>query len=117
MGFLTENDSMACFEILEKFSSGLSLTVGFSRFFLNISGLFQGTKRAIPRNTLMFYMESFLAFCFELPYKIDSPEPCTWLMLNMFCPRVHKTVASFVQKVGLIWLKGDILLQLFKMQK
>ena len=39
----------------------------------------------------------------DIPYKIDSPEPWTELMLNMFCPRVHKIVASFVQKVGLIW--------------
>ena len=47
----------------------------------------------------------------DIPYKIDSSEPWTGLMLKMFCPRVHKTVASFVQKMGLIWRKGCILLQ------
>ena len=34
----------------------------------------------------------------DIPDKIDSPEAWTGLMLNVFCPRVHKTVASFVQK-------------------
>ena len=34
----------------------------------------------------------------DIPYKLDSPEPCTGFMLDMFCLRVHKTIASFVQK-------------------
>ena len=53
----------------------------------------------------------------DIPYKIDSPEPWIGLIFSSFCSRVHETVASFVQKVGLIWLKDGILFQLFRTQK
>ena len=56
MGFLNENDSLAYFEILGELSSDLSFTVGFFmiKFSLVISCLFQGVRKGIPRNTLMF---------------------------------------------------------------
>ena len=57
MGFLNENDSFTYFAILGELSSGLSLTMGFSRlsiFSQFFCELFQGARRDIPRNTLMF---------------------------------------------------------------
>ena len=44
MSFLNENDSLAYFAVLEELSSGLSFPVGFFKFFLIISWLFQGGK-------------------------------------------------------------------------
>ena len=56
MGFSNENDSLAYFAILGELSSGLSFTVGFfkTKFALIISWLFQGARKDIPRNTVMF---------------------------------------------------------------
>ena len=56
-GFLSENDSLVYFAILEELSSGLSFTVGFIKTIklsLIISWLFQGARKDTPRNTLMF---------------------------------------------------------------
>ena len=53
MGFLNKNDSSADLAILGELSSGLSLTVAF-RLSLSIGGLFQGARRDILRNTIMF---------------------------------------------------------------
>ena len=54
MGFLNENDSLAYFAILEELSSGLSFTVGFSRFQAFSLWAFSGARNDIPRNTLTF---------------------------------------------------------------
>ena len=59
IGFLNENDSLAYFESWQEWSSCLSFTVGFLKTFkfsLIISWLFQGARKDIPRNTLMFQL-------------------------------------------------------------
>ena len=48
MGFLNENDSLACFEILGELSSSLSLTVCFVKTFdspSSLVGFFRGPGR------------------------------------------------------------------------
>ena len=89
------------------------LAVGFLR--LSIFRLFQGARRVIACNTLMFFHlaqegKILEGKCFwssapnlkDISYKIDSPEPWTGFVFSISCSRVHKTVASFVLKVGLI---------------
>ena len=58
MGFLKENNSQAYFAILGELSSGLSFTMGFFKTKCSlISWPFQGARKDILRNTLMFQLD------------------------------------------------------------
>ena len=55
----------------------------------------------------------------DIPYNSDSCETLDRVHVKYILPKsafVPKTVATFVQKVRLIWLKGGFLLQLFRTQ-
>ena len=57
MGILNENDSLAYFAIFRELLSGLSFTVGLFKpfsFLTLLVGLFQGTRKDINRDTLIF---------------------------------------------------------------
>ena len=103
--------------MLGELSSGLSLTMGFLRlsifsqffvsFFRGSEGIFLATPQCFSwlKRTKFWKIKTFLFSALNLkdvPYKNDSPEPRTGLMLNMFCTNMHfcfvKIVASFVQK-------------------
>ena len=93
------------------------------KFSLIISWLFQGARKDIPRNTLMFLVGLrrpnirigfFLAFYGDFCETLDRIHvkyPVKYVL-----PEGAKTVATCVQKVGSIWLKGGFLLQLFRAQ-
>ena len=134
MGFLNESDSLAYFSILEncrqvcfffcffKTLSFLSLLVGFFRgqrkTYLATPYCFSWLKKTKYQNRI------FLAFYTKFKRHTLQRR----LSRNFGQARVHvkyvllkgalmsKTVSTFVQKVGLIWLKGGFLLQLFRTQ-
>ena len=67
-------------------------------------------------------IEFFLAFCNNLkdiPSNSDSPKTLDRVHVKYVLPKgafMSITVATFVQKVGLTWLKDDFLLQLYSTQ-
>ena len=55
----------------------------------------------------------------DIPYNGDSRETLDRIHVRYILCKgafVSKTVATFAQKVGLVWLKGGFLLQLFRTQ-
>ena len=107
---MTENDSLACFEI---FNRGLSKTFDFQAFPGGQEGYTwqHSNVFSLGSRRQNFGRESFLAFCSE--FERHTLQDRLSRALNRahfyyFLFRVHKTVASFVQKVGLIWLKDGI---------
>ena len=123
MGFLNENDSLAYFAnfgrifVRSVINCGLFQDIKFS---LIISFLFQGSRKEKPRNTLIFYLaqedqisEEKFSWLFalnlkDIPYNSHSRETLKRVHVKYVLPKgpfMSKTVATFVQKVGLIWLK------------
>ena len=102
MGFLTENDSLACFEI---FSHGLSATFDFLLILVGFS------RRVIPCNALMFFHlaqegKILKGKVFwpsapnmkDIPYRIDSPKPWTGLIFSIFCSECTKPLPALSKK-------------------
>ena len=133
MGFLNENDCLDYFAIFGELSSGLSFTVGFFKTFSFLSllvGFFRGKEGQISRhpNVLVglrkpnirreFFWLSALNLK-NVPYNGHFRETLDRVHVKYIVPKgafMPKTVAIFVQKVGLIWLKGGFLRQLFRSQ-
>ena len=128
MGFLNENDSLAYFEILGELSSGLSFTVGLFMtlsFLLLLAGFFRRQGRtylATPWCLSWLKKRKFWLSALnvkDVPYNGDPRETLGRVHVKYFPPKdafLSKTVATFVQNVGLIWLKCGFLLQLFRTQ-
>ena len=125
MSFLNENDSLAYHAILRELSSGLSFTVGFFRILSFLSLLvrfFRGKEgQASPSqhpNVLVGLRRPNIRRYFFLfsvpnlkciPYNGNSRETLDMIHVKYVLPKgafISKPVATFVQKVGLIWLKG-----------
>ena len=129
MGFLDENDSLAYSAILGELSSGLSFTVGFFKIlcFLSLFAFFRGAWRTYlatlwcfsslkktKYQKIIFFWLSALNLK-DVPYNGDSYRTLDRVHVEYVLPEgafMSKTVATFVQKVGLIWLKDGFLLQL-----
>ena len=125
MGFLNDNDSLAYFAILVELSSGLSLTVGFlktSSFLSLLVGFYRGQGRTYLATPYCFswlkktkYQKRIIFWRSELslkyiPYNGDSRKTLD-SDLKYVLPKsafMFKTVATFVLKMGLIWLKDSI---------
>ena len=130
MGFLNENDSWLI-------SSGLSLTLGFSKTFCFPSSLegfsrgggggggrrtyfatascFSWLKKTkyLKRNFFVFYTK------FERHTTGDSRETLDRAHVRDILSKgtfMSKTVATFFQTVGFIWQKGGLSLYLFRTQ-
>ena len=127
MGFLNENDSLAYFAILGELSSTLSFIVGFFKTlsFLSLLVCFSGGKEGFTSqhpNSLVglrrpnikreFFWLSALNLK-DISYNGDSRETLDKVHVKYVLPKgalMSKTIATFVQKVGLIWLKDGLLL-------
>ena len=121
MDFSNENDSLAYFSILGELSSSLSLiTVGFIKTFGFLSssvGLFREPERHTlqhPDEDQISEENWFYGLNFKnIPYNGDSREIVDRVHVKHVLSRVtfmFKTVATFVQKVGLIWLESGFYL-------
>ena len=84
------------------------------KFTVIISWLLQGARKDIPRRLKTTkYQENFVLLSAldlkDITYNSDSRETLDMVNVKYVLPKVtfmSKTVSTFVQKVGLIWLKG-----------
>ena len=122
-GFLNEDITLASFVFWGPIlSSALNCdnfrTFGFFLilvdFFSSSSGTYLATFQHFSCIQRTKYRKGFLhqILCTHLTEE-TLKKYWTRFTLKMFCPKgglILKTVATFVQKVGLIWLQGDFLL-------
>ena len=126
MGFFNENDSLAYFVVLGELSSGLSFTVGFFKTLSLLSlsvGFFRGKEGYAsqhPNVLVGLRRPNIRREIFWLPalnlkeihYNGDYRETLDTVHVRYVFPKgafLSKTVATIVQKVGLIWLKVGFL--------
>ena len=119
--------------MFRELSSGLSSTVGFFKTlslpsFSHYQLAFSGGQGRTNPNILVdlrrpnigreFFWLSAL-YLKDIPYNDDFRETLDRVHVKYVLPTgafMSKIVATFVQKVGLIWLKGGFSLQLFRTQ-
>ena len=115
MGFLNENDSLAYFKIFGEFSSGLFFTVSVYRIlsFLSLLVGFSGgmEERTSQHPNFLVGLRRpnirrviFWAFLAKFERHGDSRETLDRAHVKYVLPK-GAFISTFVQKLGLIWLK------------